>query len=461
MTSQPFGTDSTFPSTFVVSKSTTLQMTDMLNGNNKFYLIELHDGSSKFRVFTCYGRTGTPGVKEERICSSQSQAEKEFASIKKSKEKKGYKEVSLASTSRGTAEGNSLVLSDDVKKDNITVDSSSGIPIAKEISSLVERLYQEAGDGCRGTLNGSLRASAVNPLGTLTLSQIDEGKQILQSVNKLLVKDSSLIDGSDPEILKLTNEFYSTVPQQIPVRPRDDAGRSRWLKQYALNSQTTLDKQFELLDLYADVQGLISGFSSTDVSKKYQELNAEFEFVYPNTPEFQTIKASVLDTQSNNHYWKLAVKNIWKVSVQAQKVNNHRQTLSTVGNVRTLFHGSGPQNILGICKKGLLLRPPGVYVTGSMFGNGLYFASESTKSSQYSWGRYSGGTQSSSYFMFVVDVALGNIKKYDTAQSHLCKPPTGYDSVQGQKGKQLVHDEYIIYNIQQQEIQYLIEFTKV
>jgi poly [ADP-ribose] polymerase len=135
--------------------------------------------------------------------------------------------------------------------------------------------------------------------------------------------------------------------------------------------------------------------------------------------------------------------------------------MKPIGNITPLFHGSRSANIMGICKKGLLLRPPGAYVTGSMFGNGLYFADQSTKSSQYSTARFggSGNSYGDSYFMFVADVALGKIKKYEDSQSHLNKAPYGYDSVQGEKGRQLIHNEFIVYDIRQNQLQYLVEFV--
>jgi hypothetical protein len=60
--------------------------------------------------------------------------------------------------------------------------------------------------------------------------------------------------------------------------------------------------------------------------------------------------------------------------------------------------------------------------------------------------------------MFVADVALGKVKKYYDAQTHLQKPPRGYDSVMGAKGSYLYHNEFIIYTLRQQILQYLIEF---
>jgi len=95
-----------------------------------------------------------------------------------------------------------------------------------------------------------------------------------------------------------------------------------------------------------------------------------------------------------------------------------------------------------------------------MFGNGLNFADQSSKSEQYAFGRYGGGSgRGDTFFMFVADVALGKIRKYQTPQSHLQEAPKGYHSVQGEAGSSLIHNEFIVYNLKQHVLQYLIEFT--
>jgi poly [ADP-ribose] polymerase len=457
---QAYGTSS-FPAQYEVIESCTLQCTDMTGGNNKFYVIELHKSGDRFRIYSCYGRTGTPGKKEERIPhGSEYYARREYEAIKREKLRK-YTEVKLAATSKGSEVGNSRILSDDIKKDKLVSPTLTNTPrLDPEIEMLVNRLYQEAGNGCKTQLDGSLKTSVENPLGTLTLSQIREGKDILQQVNNLLVEKPSLINTIETEVVTLTNEFYSAIPQAIPLRPRGEEARQEWLKKYSLNNQTILDDKFDLLDLLSDVEGMIKGFGTNDVATRYSEIGAHFEYCPRASKEFQIVKEFVENTQSRHHSWRLGVKNVWAVEIKAQKSANHQTHMESVGNIKALFHGSGPANILGICKKGLLLRPPGVYITGSMFGNGLYFADQSTKSSQYSFGRFGGNRGTGgSYFMFVTDVALGKIKEYYNAQSHLREAPSGYNSVMGKAGGGLIHNEFIVYNTKQQEIKYLVEFT--
>jgi len=470
LNSDKFGTFS-FPAAYDVVRTTTLNKTDLTGGNNKFYVCEAHvskDGS-KFRLYSRYGRVGHYGTEEERIPEQNRAAlDAAFDSLVKEKtsKRKGYVEVQLAQSKMGSAVAQTMVLSDDVKKDKVITSSvdtaTTALALHPTVSKLVERLYAEAGQAVRNQLSGTLQTTTENPLGTLTLTQINEGRRILQETQSLLTKKPDLKDSIDKTLLDLSNQFYSAIPQTMELRPRPSEGKTRqdaWLRKMCLNNAEILDSKEDLLQLLSDVQGTVGGFAATNVSMKYLEIGCTYDYLEPKDDTRQRIESYVQESRSKHHDWKCTVLSVWRCEVKGQKAK-HVPVMKDVGNIKPLFHGSGPQNILGICKHGLLLRPPGVYVTASMFGNGVYFADQSSKSEQYAFGRYGGGRgHGDSFFMFVADVALGKIKKYQAAQTHLTEPPTGYDSVQGEKGHSLAHNEFIIYNLKQHVLQYLIEFT--
>lgn len=454
-----------FPDEYDVVQVTTLNKTDLTGGNNKYYQIEAHvskDGT-KFRLYSRYGRVGHSGTEEERIPpQNRSALDAAFTSLKNEKTtaRKGYREVKMAATKVGSRVANQQVLSDDIKTENLTQaeKTESSLTLPPSVAQLVTRLYEEAGQAVRSQLSGNLRTSAENPLGTLTLSQIEEGRRMLRAAQELLTRHPERKHTLDPEILEISNEFYSAIPQKIALRPKDKEALERWLQTMALNNEDILDDKEALLELLADVQGLIGGFETSDVEVKYREIGCHYEPLRKDDESYRTVEAFVRSTRSKHHSWRTTVKNIWRVTIRGQK-ERHLPTMKQVGNIQPLFHGSRSANILGICKHGLLLRPPGAYVTGSMFGNGLYFADQSSKSEQYSMARFGGGHgRGDTLFLFVADVALGKIRIYDRAQTHLQKPPPGYDSVQGKKGGSLLHNEFIIYELEQHLLQYLIEF---
>lgn len=71
-----------------------------------------------------------------------------------------------------------------------------------------------------------------------------------------------------------------------------------------------------------------------------------------------------------------------------------------------------------------------------MFGAGIYFADQSTKSANYCWGFGSASNNGiDTNFLFVCEVATGRIKEYEDAQIYLNSAPRGYNSVMGKKRK--------------------------
>lgn len=464
-----FGTTK-FPDDYDVIRTAMLNKTDLANGNNKFYAIEAHvsKDKKKFRLFSCYGRVGVDGMKEERIPDQDEPSLLQaFDSLKSEKtgKSKGYVEVQMAAVKVGSDKTRDKILSDDIKKDKLVVSDDkkpSGVKLHASVEKLINRLYKEAGQAVQEQLSGSLNSSSENPLGTLTLTQIDTGRMRLKEIHQLLTDKPKLKGTIHADLVDLSNKFFSAVPQKIAHRPKPSAGQKaldEWLKTIVLNDEKRLDDKEELMGLLSDVQGMVDGFATDDVTKKSKEIGCGFRYHDLFDDKHKKIEKYINETRSSKHDWKVDVLNVWSVDVRSQRAK-HLDTMKKIGNVKPLFHGSRPQNILGICKHGLLLRPPGAIVTGSMFGNGLYFADQSSKSEQYSFGGgYGSRYGSNTYFMFVADVALGKIKEYENSQGNLQKAPAGYHSVQGKKSPYgLLHNEFIIYSLDQHILQYLVEF---
>jgi poly [ADP-ribose] polymerase len=146
------------------------------------------------------------------------------------------------------------------------------------------------------------------------------------------------------------------------------------------------------------------------------------------------------------------VKYIFNVYVNGEHERFNPENIET----KELFHGTRSANILNILTSGLMIKPKTAVHTGSMFGNGIYFADQSSKSTQYAH-RWAGNKHSSA-FLFLCDVAVGTIKNYEDAQPHLNAAPKGYHSVKGVQGRSLLHNEFIVYDVKQSKIKYLIEF---
>jgi len=132
-----------------------------------------------------------------------------------------------------------------------------------------------------------------------------------------------------------------------------------------------------------------------------------------------------------------------------------------------LFHGSRSENIFNLLTIGMMIRPAGVQHTGSMFGDGAYYASKSSKSIGYTSlsGSYWAGGSSNKGYLLLYDIHLGNQKhiyKHDSSCYRLNNEDIkkeGYDSVYAHGGADLRNDEFIVYDINKCTIAYVLEIS--
>ena len=162
---------------------------------------------------------------------------------------------------------------------------------------------------------------------------------------------------------------------------------------------------------------------------------------------------------------------------KAFKVTNHstqrrleeRKTKSFKSWTKLLWHGSRNENWLNILKTGLLIRPSGAVFTGSMFGNGIYFANRATKSIGYTsinGSIWANGRDSKAY-LAIYEVNTGMECRTKQRESWMCsctakvlKSRGQYDSLYCEGGIDLKNDELIVYETDQCSIKYLVEIVK-
>jgi hypothetical protein len=134
-------------------------------------------------------------------------------------------------------------------------------------------------------------------------------------------------------------------------------------------------------------------------------------------------------------------------------------------NILPGWHGTRRANMIGITTKGLLIRPSGVAHAGSMFGDSIYWATQSTKSINYTDVRgsyWAQGTNKTAY-LFLADVAFGNYKMANGSYFYTLQNIKPNHSVFAQGGKSaVINDEIMTYTPtgpgQQHCIRYIIEF---
>lgn len=470
----------------------TLNFTDIINNNNKFYSLEVVEAKgNKFYLYTVYGRVGGTGVKEYRTCDNKYDAESEAEKIVKAKTKKGYVEVKLLKADVGSEVGKAKI-----ETNSITVEAAkkAGIKIEEE-EDVKSKLHPEVKDLVRTWFGVTQEFIELNldtkkcPLGQLSIDQITKGKDILEEARKIV--HATKIDVT--ELNKLTNQYYSNIPHNFGYA-RINADTLRF------DDDSKIDKAYDILDVFNDakaVQGVISKKNAIDA--QYATLKADFEFVDPSDPTWKWIDAMLHKTRAYNHgslgvlkthkVFKVNrhtendnwLKNAEKIAKEcgkfqpsdvyaklvAERTDISKDMVSLYKNANVLpgWHGTRRANMVGITTKGLLIRPSGVVHAGSAYGDGVYWATNSTKSINYCDVRgshWAQGTNKTAY-LFLADVAFGNQKMVSGSGYYTAKNISPSHSVWAKAGSGgVINDEIITYHPtgpnQQHKIRYIIEF---
>ena len=419
-----------FPDQYAVVASSMLNRTSLEANNNKFYVLEVHEApDGRARLFTNYGRVGSAGVQEIRHAESREAAMAEYQRVLKEKTspRKGYLPVEIEKAVVGSAALQSA--SEKTFQEKRGVKPSA---LAPDLRRLVEHIYDET--------KSELVRRIETPLGSLSKAQIERGADKLREIRFALVRDHQ------DKIVPLTSQYFSLIPHRL--------GRITNPDDVAINTIQKADGEEELLQLMRDVYQ-VQGDLEADVDRKYRALGAQISVVPTDDPVYAQVERKILDTQSSRHPFKLKVNRLFSASLPEERSRFETEGRNA-GNLQALFHGTKNCNMVGILSRGLLIAPKNAPVTGYMFGKGIYFADQSSKSAQYSlmWAN----NRRPIGYLFLADVALGRIKK-ENGPKYREEAPRGYHSVQGCKGMHLIHNEFIVYNNAQCTLRYIAEIA--
>ena len=168
--------------------------------SNKFYIIEFQLGAGEYayRIYTKYGRVGSPPRKHARGFLTRLEARHEFDRILSSKRKKGYE----------------LILIEE------EWDKFSRLPLEDFVPNKTIQLCSQ-----------SPSLSIHTPLGKLSELQIHRGIHILTGI------EQNIYNGTD-DVMDLSNQFYSVIPV---------AFGSQIDKSYLLDNMEKVQERKELL----------------------------------------------------------------------------------------------------------------------------------------------------------------------------------------------------------------------
>lgn len=439
--------DNFYADDYDVEMNCYLNYFDPKANSNKFYVAEVHKSKTDkgFRLYINYGRNGERGVENAQPFPTLDSAITAYNKKVRSKIAKGYKEVDIAVSTRGSEKAQNIVktealgnlvnknVSANVKKSNLDL----------PLQNLLKKIFDEANQAVSLSMSGHANSDTSAALGNMGVNGINKGRQILGTIaTALRYKDTYTIE-------QKSIEYYTYIPRKLSSRLQKS---NDWL----INSNDRVQREMDTLDLYEDALRMLPIMGTSDIDRKYMGLNCDIRPV--TKEELDYIKEKIANSHASNHHFKLEVTNAFAVRQKNAPIFD-----TSAGNVVNLFHGSRSANIVGILSSHLKLPNTlgnSVVKTGAMFGPGIYLASDSTKSANYSFGTWCGrANKYNTAYLFIVASSLGNVYKVSHAQ-WFNQPPSGYDSVMGVKGASLINNEFIVYRENQVQIRYIVEIVK-
>lgn len=415
-------------------------LTDARANNNKFWEVSIDEAG---QVNSRYGRVGAKGT--SRLLGN---GESLFQRKIREKERKGYKQIDIVGAPTPQGMGGAQLAS--AAEEQI----GRGDPV---ISDLVKQLAQinrhQLLAATGGQMDLDLSTGIIStPIGVVTAANIDQARAILMDLEPFISKQ----DFDNRRFVGELEKYLMLVPQKV-------GSRQGWHRDVLPNTDA-LTEQGALLDqLESSIE--IAEQRVRDAKKKPDEKPAQIFDVSMELSDDPDLRKRILKLyeagkNSIHASHRLKPGRIFNVSL-ASMDQDYEQDGRQVGGVMELWHGTRAHNLLSILKSGLIIPKSSgsIHVTGRMFGDGLYFSDQSTKSLNYAYGYWDGGRRDDRCFMFLADVAMGKHWHPNRTGSSV-KPPKGYDSVYARGGKDVVmNNEMIVYRTSQARLKYLVEFT--
>lgn len=410
---------------------------DVQKNNNKFWYIFMYDDN---RVVTEFGRVGYSSQTSEKPCNSKFEAERYYS--KKCKEKESgrngeipYRKLNVIENSSTVSSTSSLSI---IAESQIETDSN-------ETKDLIKTLVKQNIHNIVSSTNIKYNASGTfsTPCGVITKDAIDSARNILLRMSDYIQKKQY----DDTKYKGLLNDYLMLVPQ--------DVGR-KLDPTTIYTSQQDVEKQNDILDSLEVAVGSIVNSAQISTDKVFDVKLARISDKQIIDSINQFYYGSKNTIHSCSH-----LKPVKVYSVSIKTMEERFDTIKNkIGNIKRLWHGTKVSNVLSILKNGLIIpKSNASFCTGRLFGDGVYFSDQSTKSLNYSYGYWSGGSRDNHCFMFLADVAMG--KEYipsNKGSSYF--PVKGYDSTFAIGGKSgVMNNEMIVYDIAQCNLNYLIEFN--
>ena len=275
---------------------------------------------------------------------------------------------------------------------------------------------------------------------TVTAGQVSP--QQLSEAQSILSRTALITDVT--EINEHLIQLYTVIPRKMKKVTEHLISDHDQLANILANEQDTLDT--------------LAGQVGQVMQPEQPEIKLPFSFIATTDDDHKTV-TDMLGAEAHRITDALKVTN---------DQTDREYNLAVIGGEELLWHGSRNPNWWHIAKTGLMIKPPGIRTTGSMFGNGIYFADLAKKSIGYTSVRNSYWARGSSNIgvLGIYKVKLGKQLIVDSHQSWCSRLNSAnlaargqYDSVWGKRGRSLHNNEYIVYQPQQCTLRFLVQIS--
>ncbi|XP_072912212.1 poly [ADP-ribose] polymerase 1 isoform X2 [Hemitrygon akajei] len=453
--------------------SATLGLVDITRGTNSYYKLQLleDDNRKRYWVFRSWGRVGTPigGNKLEKM-SSKEHAIDHFLGLYEEKTGNAWHSKNFTKYPNKFYPLEIDYGQDEEAVKKLTASSGTKSKLDKAVQELIRTIFDVE------SMKKALVEFEIDlqkmPLGKLSKRQIQSAYSILNEVQQVVASG-----GSESQILDLSNRFYTLIPHDFGMK-----------KPPLLNNEEYIQTKVQMLDSLLDIEvaySLLKDGMEDDakdpIDINYEKLHTDIKVLDKQTDEAKIIIDYVKNTHAATHnQYDLDVLEIFKIKREGEE--QRFQPFSDLHNRQLLWHGSRTTNFAGILSQGLRIAPPEAPVTGYMFGKGVYFADMVSKSANYCHTSQADPVG----LVLLAEVALGNMYELKRA-NHITKLPKGKHSVKGVgktapdpnatinlggvevplgKGVQasitdssLLYNEYIVYDVAQVHLKYLLRLN--
>jgi len=294
------------------------------------------------------------------------------------------------------------------------------------------------------------------PLGVIAPDQVSDARDLLVDISDFVKKN----DFDNKQFASTLNSYLRLIPHAV--------GMSKISPKLIFPNTQTVVAENDLLD------GLETSFidvttKPADIKKKTKKVAAPKVFdvqleIETDSKIISHVKHLYQSTRKSMHTSNnLSVQTVYKVSIKTMK-DRFDGRGSKMKNIWQLWHGTKASNLLSIMKGGLIIPSSGAaHCTGRMYGDGIYFSDISTKALNYATNFWGGGGQTDRTFMFLADVAMG--KFHIASGGWGGYPKAGFESTwakgrdKGGTHSGVINDEMIVYNLDQCNLVYLVEFV--